>query len=167
MRPAGDLGMPNDLSGGVQDHAQFRFQAKGSVIRKVLRRAVARFNRQISSEDAGTLELTLAEVLNNIVEHAYANIPPGPVVLSLHRQGGSLTCQIEDHGHPMPGLQLPAGRIQNVACEIMDMAEGGWGWALIRAMTTGLQYERLHNTNRLTFQLPLAAVVEPQSGAAS
>ena len=148
--------MPNDLPREAQDHAQFRFQAKGSEVRKVLRRAVARFNRQISSEDAGTLELTLAEILNNIVEHAYADIPPGPVVLSLHRQGGSLTCQIEDHGHPMPGLRLPEGRMQDLASEIMDIAEGGWGWALIRAMTTGLEYERLHNTNRLTFRLPLA-----------
>ena len=170
VRPVRDPGMPDDLSGalkaGVMKYCvRFRFRADGSQIRKVLRRAVARFARQISSEDAGTLELTLAEVLNNIVEHAYADLPPGPVVLSLHRQGCSIACQVEDEGHPMPGLQLPEGRMQEVASDIMDLAEGGWGWALIRAMTADLHYERLEDTNRLTFQVPLAGAAWPQPEA--
>ena len=155
--------MPNDLSGVRKDCVRFRFRADGSQVRRVLRRVVARYTRQISCEDAGTLELTLAEVLNNIVEHAYADLPPGPVILSLHRQGCALACRIEDKGHPMPGLHLPEGRMQEVASDIMDLAEGGWGWALIRAMTAELQYERFEDTNRLTFQVPLAGAASPPS----
>lgn len=165
MPPAGDSGMANPLPGVKSDYVHFRFRADGSEVRQVLRRAVARFARQISSEDAGTLELTLAEVLNNIVEHAYADLPPGPVFLSLHRHGCCLACLIEDEGRPMPRLQAPEGRMQEVASEIMDLAEGGWGWALIRAMTVDLRYERVENTNRLTFQVPLAGATKAQSAA--
>ena len=162
MPPAADTGMPDPRPGVTRDYVHFRFRADASEVRQVLRRAVARFARQISSEDAGRLELTLAEVLNNIVEHAYAELPPGPVSLSLHRQGSCLACLIVDEGRPLPGLQAPGGRMQEVANDLRDLAEGGWGWALIRATTVELRYERLEDTNRLTFQLPLAGAAKPQ-----
>ena len=145
----------------MRDHLQLRFQADGSEVRQVLRRAVRRFADAISAEDIGTLELVLAEVLNNVVEHAYASRPPGPVRLSLQRQGISLTCQVEDEGAPMPGLRPPEGGLRHFTGNIQDLAEGGWGWALIRALTADLRYARHRNINQLSFRLPLAGCQPP------
>lgn len=141
----------------MRRYVQLRFQADGSQIRQVLRRAVGSFSPDLTQDDAGTLELVLAEVLNNIVEHAYAGRSPGPVVLSLRRLDGGLTCQVEDQGLPMPGLRLPEGKMQPVADELRDLAEGGWGWALIRALTADLRYDRRQDVNHLSFRVPLAS----------
>lgn len=137
------------------DRFRATFPAEPNAVRDALRRAVARFARQITPEDAGTLELALAEVLNNVVEHAYAGLPPGQIELDLMRAGMSLHCRIEDAGHPMPELALPSGAMQPVAPAIEDLAEGGWGWALIRDLTADIEYFRENDRNRLTFRIPL------------
>ena len=138
------------------DLFQTGFLAEPHAVRDALRRAVARFARRITPEDAGTLELALAEVLNNVAEHGYAGLPPGPVQLDLRRAGGDLHCVVEDEGHPMPGLVLPEGSLQPVAATVEGLAEGGWGWALIRDLTTDIRYTREDGRNRLTFRIPLA-----------
>lgn len=149
--------MASDPQAAVADRAAFQFRADAGEVRAVLRRAVARFARQISADDAGTLELALAEVLNNIVEHAYAGRPDGQIRLTLARAPGALACLVEDEGLPLPGLALPAGRFAPPAARVEDLAEGGWGWALIRATTEDLAYQRQGAVNRLSFRVPLTA----------
>lgn len=150
--------MATDLSGLIQDRADFTFLAVETEVRAIVRRAVARFARQISAEDAGSLELTLAEVLNNVVEHSYGGHTAGRVHLRLARKGDILFCKVEDFGCPMPGLEPPKGRLSDLPADIADLPEGGWGWALIRAMTTDLEYRREADVNRLSFRMPLSPV---------
>lgn len=145
---------PADCSAlrGGDDCFRRNFRAEPLAVRDALRAAVARFARRMGPDDAGTLELTLAEVLNNVVEHAYAGLGAGPIDLTLCHAGGRLHCRIEDHGHPMPrlaamGRAMPA---TDVACT--DLAEGGWGWALVRSLTEGLAYRREGDRNLLTFE---------------
>lgn len=133
------------------------FAGEPLAVRDALRRAVARFARQLSTEDAGTLELVLAEALNNIAEHAYAGRAPGPVTLTLQRANDALDCVIEDGGAALPGGTLPAGRMQPVADRPADLAEGGWGWALIRALAQDIDYRREGGRNRLAFRILLGA----------
>ena len=97
-----------------------------------------------------TAELALAEVLNNITEHAYAN-RPGLIRVSLQRSVAGLCCEIVDCGAGMPGGRLPGGRFPDLA----DLPEGGFGWGLIRALTQDLRYVRTAGENRLTFLIPL------------
>ncbi|MFO1176093.1 MAG: ATP-binding protein [Paracoccaceae bacterium] len=151
--------MANDLSAAPAERAAFRFRAELGEVRSVLRRAVARFARQITAEDAGALELTLAEVLNNIVEHAYAGQPGGPISLTIWREPARLGCLVEDRGQAMPGLAPPDPPLAAIAGQAGDLPEGGWGWALIRAMTEDLAYDRRQGVNRLRFGVPLAVAV--------
>jgi serine/threonine-protein kinase RsbW len=118
---------------------------------------MARFARQISVQDARTLELALAEVLNNIVEHAYGDQGKGRVSLTLWHQDVTLSCTVIDEGRAMPGLTLPEGRMQDVAEQVEDLAEGGWGWAMILALTEDIHYERQGGKNRLSFNVPLTS----------
>jgi serine/threonine-protein kinase RsbW len=104
------------------------------------------------SEDArGTLWTVLAEVLNNIVEHAYAG-GSGPILLCLRRLGPKLAVEILDSGNAMPGLRLPEGKAAEIGA-FDDLPEGGFGWFLIRTMTDGLEYDRIGAENRLRFSM--------------
>lgn len=136
-------------------------------VRQALRAAVARFARAISPNDAGTLELTLAEVLNNIVEHAYADEPGGPVVLHVVRDANAMCCRVTDRGRPMPdavvgrvascSLDDAMGQMPDVAVLVDDLPEGGYGWPLVRAMTEDLGYVRHGQMNVLSFRLQVSA----------
>ena len=103
----------------------------------------------LSPDDRGTAEIVLSEVLNNIVEHAYA-ATAGEIRLALSLGEGRLFCQIEDEGAPMPGGSLPAGH----APDPQTLPEGGFGWHLIRTLSCDLTYERRNGRNLLAFSLP-------------
>ena len=79
----------------------------------------------LSDDSRGSAELVLAEVLNNVAEHAYPE-GQGPVSISLVRAAAGISCLIVDQGAPMPGGALPVGQpppAQDAALE--DMPEGG------------------------------------------
>lgn len=148
---------PDRAAGEPASRDRFRhvFRAEPTAVRDALRRAVARFARRLTREDAWTLELTLAEALNNVVEHGYCHRSPGLIDLQLCLAAEVLTCRIEDFGSEMPGLALPAADLPPVEVDVADLAEGGWGWALIREFTADLSYARLAGRNILTFRVPL------------
>ncbi len=97
----------------------------------------------------GAAEIVLAEVMNNIVEHAYG-AGGGPIRLCMALRAEGLCCRIEDRGRPMPGGCLPAGQAPDPAAG----AEGGYGWFLIRTLAANLGYAREGGVNRITFLLP-------------
>ncbi len=105
----------------------------------------------LTKDSLSTAEVVLAEVLNNIVEHAYANFP-GKIEVSLSRRDNHLQCDISDVGLPMPGAEPPAGLLKE-AWDMADLPEGGFGWFLIRSLTQNLSYRRQNNANLLSFRL--------------
>ena len=141
----------------TRHHADFHwaFRADPQEVRGTLRRAVDYFSDQITPDEAGRLELVLAEVLNNVVEHGYAGLAAGPIAVNIARDPEALWCQITDQGGPMPGVTLPDGRMQPVAECVADLAEGGWGWALIHELTCDLTYRRSAHTNSVSFRVPV------------
>lgn len=139
------------------------FNADPLSVRVALRTALARFLRQMTREEAGTLELVLAEVLNNIVEHGYAESGRGMITLSLVRDGRGLSCSISDDG-----VELPPTCLQRVTGEAARpqpeaLPEGGFGWFLIRDLVEDLGYHRANDRNLLAFRLPLQAPVRSPS----
>lgn len=107
----------------------------------------------LHGEDRGVAELVLAEVLNNVAEHAYGEAG-GKVEVRLQHDPGGLRCLIVDDGREMPGGQLPEGRLpvgEDTALE--DLPEGGFGWHLIRTLCADLTYARVGGQNHLAFVL--------------
>lgn len=143
--------MPADGGGStVMAPASFRMTSDPLSVREGLRLALqAPPLATLNPADRSTAEIVLAEVLNNVVEHAYA-AAPGPIRLWLDQAPGRLCCRIEDEGAPMPEGRLPAGRLP----EASELAEGGFGWHLIRSLALDLHYERSGGTNLLCFDLP-------------
>lgn len=134
----------------MAEEALFTMPSEAEAVRDGLQTAMTSVPMTLINEvDRGTAEIVLAEVLNNVVEHAYATLT-GDIRLQLTLSQGRLHCLIEDQGVAMPGGEPPAG-ILPVA---EDLPEGGFGWHLIRVLSSGLSYQRLGQTNRLSFSLP-------------
>jgi serine/threonine-protein kinase RsbW len=108
----------------------------------------------LSPDQRSTVELVLAEVLNNVAEHAYADAA-GHVAVTVALHSGTLDCEVVDEGAAMPGGTLPEGRLP-VHAPDGDLPEGGFGWHLIRSLTRDLAYRRQRGSNRLSFTIPLA-----------
>ena len=104
---------------------------------------------RLSEDSRGTVEIVLAEVLNNIAEHAYARFP-GKIEVWVTAHDSLLLVRVADSGLPMPGGELPGGKLSG-ATEIQDLPEGGFGWFLIRSLTRELTYLREGGHNRLSF----------------
>lgn len=92
--------------------------------------------------------IVLAEVLNNIVEHAYAS-GAGEITVEVSLRSGGVHCLVRDSGLAMPDLRLPAGIPAPLNPE--SMPEGGFGWFLIRNLAQELHYLRRAGINELQF----------------
>lgn len=132
------------------------FPGNERAVRQALATAMAVMQTMDLGDDArGTIEIVLAEVLNNVVEHAYATATGGLIELEVDRVTDGLIFRIGDEGRPMPRGGLPEGRAQDLALEPEDLPEGGFGWLLIRELTDGVCYRRLGNRNELSFRVRL------------
>ncbi len=109
----------------------------------------------------GTAEIVLAEVLNNIVEHAYAEMS-GDIHITLRNQAGGVYVEICDQGHPFPQDALPQGILPQT-CAITGLPEGGFGLFLIRSLVQNLTYRRDNARNHLSFVLPTDATTRTVS----
>ncbi|MFE3836822.1 ATP-binding protein [Pseudogemmobacter sonorensis] len=131
--------------------AEFRMQSDSVSVREGLIQAFETPPlSRLGPEARAVAELVLAEVLNNIVEHAYRD-GHGPIVLGFQRAADALNCRIVDFGERMPEGRLPEGQPPFPR----DLAEGGYGWHLIRSLARDLRYEWVGEGNWLTFALPL------------
>lgn len=103
----------------------------------------------------GEIEVALAEALNNIVEHAYSGADAGPIRLSCSLMGRRLDIRICDAGRPLPDDRLPPGLRVDLDVPLADLPEGGFGWFLIRALTTDIRYDRCGASNHLSLRFEL------------
>lgn len=98
-------------------------------------------------------ELVVAEVLNNIVEHAYAGDATGQILASLAFRRDSLRADFTDYGAAMPGLAPPQGAMVDLSGRKEDLPEGGYGWFLIRSLSRDMRYRREDGANCLSLTI--------------
>ena len=134
------------------------FQARQDAVRDAIERLITGLQPWgLDSDMAGTVELVIAEALNNVVEHAYANTsPPCPVHIACERQPNGVLIRIMDEGSEMPNGALPMGLAPDVDVDLMDLPEGGFGWFLIRDLAKDVEYHRDGAHNILNLRLDLA-----------
>jgi len=107
------------------------------------------WSRDLPDSVCGDVEIAMAEVLNNVVEHACADHPGARFTVTLSVSDTSLDVVVTDPGKPLPGLSLPPGEAPDQNRPRAHLPEGGFGWFLIRRLTTSLSYERTAKGNRL------------------
>ena len=106
-------------------------------------------NEGLASEHLGSVEIVLSEVVNNVVEHAYAGVSDGEVHVSFALSQNALNLTICDKGAAFPNNRLPVGKLPDLDVALDDLPEGGFGWNLIRRLTSELTYKRHEGCNQL------------------
>lgn len=150
MKP--DRRPPMPVLADTGTRLDLRFEAEPFAVRMALCRTVATFAGRIGEATTGALELALAEVLNNIVIHAYGG-GGGSISLSIEARAGALHCRICDVGKALPGgAPPPAGPDIDPTGQPV-LREGGWGWQILRKLAEDLTYEHAGGENRLTFRM--------------
>lgn len=145
--------MPGDATTRLVDR---RFKAEHISTRKALADIKSIMERQDFDRDLiGRVEIVLAELFNNIAEHAYGNLGAGDVRCIMGINKTRILVEVTDHGDPMPNGEIPEGNLPNLDVALDDLPEGGFGWFLIRAQTDHLSYQRMvfGNCTRLGFEL--------------
>jgi len=100
----------------------------------------------VSTAIADRLDLCSTELVTNIIDHAYADTAVHDIALRLELADDRLTLEVEDDGRPFDPREAhvpppPVGRD--------DGAVGGWGVALVRRFSDGIDYERENGRNRV------------------
>ena len=108
--------------------------------------------RNLCPDARDNIQLVLAEVLNNVVEHAFRDRADGALSVTIEIGRDVLHCVVLDDGAPMPGLEMPNGERPEVVGIAVEDPEGGFGWFLIHRLS-GLGDR---GGNRFTFRLPVA-----------
>ena len=109
--------------------------------------------RGAGSDLMSSLEIVLGEAMNNVIEHACADLDDRRFRLSCSFDGRDISVTIEDDGRPMPEYALPEGRAPSIAVARDDLPEGGFGWFLIRTICREVKYVRDGPINRLEMKL--------------
>lgn len=114
----------------------------------------------LSDDARGTLELVLAEAMNNVVEHAHGGRDDGLIELRVSHDAGRaasvIVCELIDDGAAMPEGALAPPRAPAVDAGVEALPEGGFGWLVIRQLARGIDYARRDGRNRLRFEIDLA-----------
>ncbi|MEK6216404.1 MAG: ATP-binding protein [Boseongicola sp.] len=145
---------PATAAGGVLSRTAFR--ATFDNVRLAVETAMSTLQPlDLSIEDASSIEIVLAEALNNVVEHAYPPEHPGDVKLVLRHGRAGLLIEIRDRGKPMPNGRTPDGEHPADAAARNHMPEGGYGWFLIKQLARDMVYDRENGENFLIFRMSL------------
>ncbi len=143
-----DDALPPD-PGIVVREIRLVFHASPIHVRRALQCATgALAGLELSDDDRSSVELVLAEVMNNIVEHAHAD-GAGEIELILRESVDGLLCTVRDDGRGMPGGAPPAQRQPDPEVAAPLLQEGGFGWFLIGELASKVSYRRVHGRNTL------------------
>lgn len=128
------------------------------IVRDTLQDVRQRFRGEVGEDTLGRLELVLAEVMNNVAEHAplgQAEQARLPVIhLCIVRHSSGLACALTDDGISLPDDCLLPRSLPPMVAD--DLPEGGFGWFLIQDLTQALCYYREESRNYLAFSIPFA-----------
>lgn len=136
------------------DTERIALTANPTAVRTALSDLRARWRRTRLDPALGDrAEQVLAEVLNNIVEHALAGCRNGVIRLCVAHRSGELNVVVRDNGRALPDGALPLGKPACVSGPLDDLPEGGFGWFLIRNLAEDLDYCRDGSWNCLRFRV--------------
>ncbi len=109
----------------------------------ILRNSLDSIN--ISKTTLDKVELSLAEALNNIIEHAYQENYNYPIDIEVRKKHKTLEIKLEDYGLPRKNLKKPV--IEFDPDDIQNLPEGGFGLFLIETMMDENTYKYVEGKN--------------------
>lgn len=125
--------------------ARERFLAEPLAVREALLRIEAGPLCGLAQEEREIALLVLAEVLNNVAEHAYRG-GAGPVTVCLWQADGLLRVQVLDRGVEAPPFDAAA------LPDPVALPDGGFGLGLIRRLARKVEQRHRFGCNILRFR---------------
>jgi serine/threonine-protein kinase RsbW len=129
---------------------QLCLPATGDTTRIILGQVVKEVQRFDPTMDQHSLQIVLSEVLNNVIEHGYRCDPLGAVAVRVGVVAGAVIIETWDWGRSYPAGEVPHG----ISPDPATLAEGGFGWFLIKSLTREICYQRAHACNHLRLSVP-------------
>ncbi len=129
-------------------------------VRAVLERCDAFLRRCAIPDDwVEDLNIILAEILSNIARHGYGH-GRGHIRLLVEPGARELRCEVTDWGAAFDPCVLGT-----TAPDPRTLAEGGYGWFMIRSLARALRYRRMDGRNVLTFWVPVGSCMNQPAPA--
>ncbi|MBO6061561.1 MAG: SpoIIE family protein phosphatase, partial [Clostridia bacterium] len=94
-------------------------------------------------ERASEVGLIIDEIMNNQISYAFADTQSPRIGVELELEGDEAKLVFEDNGMAFDPLS-------EVSDEAIESSEGGYGLALVKALSDEQSYERVNGLNRLT-----------------
>jgi serine/threonine-protein kinase RsbW len=101
-------------------------------------------HHHLSNEVIVALNVSLDEILNNIISYAYEDAGRHDIVVRLELRRGNVEVVVEDDGKPFNPLSVPAPDLTG-----KPRADGGVGLHFVRNLTDQLKYTRSDGINQL------------------
>lgn len=135
--------------------ATLDFLTGGTAVPGILREVAALLRgRGCAREVVEDAMIVLAEVLNNVEEHAYSGRAGQPVRVELSLSCPVLNVVVRDRGAPLPEGPLPGESMPQCEGKAPEhWPEGGFGWAIVRRLAVGLSYRCDADGNVLRFSI--------------
>jgi serine/threonine-protein kinase RsbW len=102
----------------------------------------------VSSRKITDIQIVLAEALNNVIEHGFSCENSGNVDVCINICKDIIVVDISDNGIKFTPPEATQTPLQDTS-DIEQLPEGGFGWFLIREITTSFTFHRIANKNRL------------------
>jgi len=102
----------------------------------------------VRPETITNVQIVLAEALNNIVEHGFKHQKNGHVGINIDLSEAAIVVRLTDDGVAFtpPEVEQSPLRDKN---DLDNLPEGGFGWFLIRKITSYYEFHRLNGKNYL------------------
>jgi anti-sigma regulatory factor (Ser/Thr protein kinase) len=122
--------------------------------------ALEQFRRRcrVSGDDAANINVVLDELINNIINYAYADADAHQIAVSVRLDGDIVTIAVEDDGRPFNPLAEPP---PDLDLPIEQRPIGGLGIFLVRALADSVEYSRAEGRNIVTARKTVT--LEPSS----
>ena len=133
-KPNETIKMPNEKVTVNANYKDIRIPSEK--LRAMLKRA------NVSEDITGLCELALHELLTNLVDHAYEGVSNGLIEVQLSCTSDSIIMQTQDSGTPA-NVNLDRVHMPDPA----DLAEGGYGMAIIRSLMDDVKYRTSQGKN--------------------
>lgn len=139
-------------SPGVVQHMKYVVHATLDEVAWVTEAVRGLIPLRLPEEDSYAIELGIAEVLTNIVQHGYLGQKDGSITVNWKEYMNRLEVNISDRGLPIPsGLLKREARnpFDFDLNNIQELSENGFGLMLVKTVFDRVDYQSSEGVNRM------------------
>lgn len=137
---------------------RFRGEATALIVRHLVGELADHLTlAALPATEISSVQIVVAEVLNNITEHAYPDQHPGSFNLHVRVTRDQIVAVVSDHGERVPDCVLFSHPLADPGGDAADLPEGGFGWSLIHVLSARIRHRYVDGQNWLAIAISRSA----------